>query len=60
MELLLILLICAVALFYMIRHLIQHFEKRSSCCQGCHNCPSKKETCEQIEKIDIDEGNGEK
>ncbi|MGI6678009.1 MAG: FeoB-associated Cys-rich membrane protein [Dehalobacterium sp.] len=53
MELLLILLICAGALFYLMRHLRRHFEKQSSCCQGCQNCPSKNELCEKIEGKDI-------
>ncbi|MEL7563988.1 MAG: hypothetical protein AAGU27_03815 [Dehalobacterium sp.] len=50
MELLFVLLVCAGALFIMVRHMIRHFNKSTSCSQQCKNCPEIKASCNQ--KVD--------
>jgi len=60
MESLLILLVCAWAFFMMVRHIIRRFDKSTSCCQECKNCPEIKNSCNQEEKILIKERSEEK
>lgn len=63
MELLLITLICAWALFVIVRHLMRRFKKGNSCGQDCQNCPEAKHSCdlqEQKHKIERSEEKWEK
>jgi len=55
MELLLILLVLAWAVFTMTGHFTGRFKKSSSCCDGCKNCPEGK-TCFEKEKLTQKEG----
>ncbi|HHT62683.1 MAG: FeoB-associated Cys-rich membrane protein [Bacillota bacterium] len=49
MEILVIILACAWALFIMVRHFTKRFEKSSSCCEDCKKC-SGLNSCDEMKK----------
>jgi len=50
MEILVIFLVCAWALYMMIGHFTKHFRKNSSCCDNCDKCSEHSSCTEKMKK----------